>query len=247
MEITADGGYYFGLGVFETIAVEDGRPLFLREHLARMERGAAGLGLSMDAGREWEAARQMAAGMDRGAVKLILSEKNHLAEKRENPYGGAQYRQGVTAVYAGARRNSTSPLTYIKSLNYGDCILEKRTAGEKGAGEAVFLNERGELSEGTVSNLFLVRRDGSVVTPALGCGLLPGIVREKLLEHGFASEEVLFPEDVTEAEEAFLTNSLMGVMPLHRLGERVFEQREITERIMERYRKMAEEEKKRFG
>ena len=77
---------------------------------------------------------------------------------------------------------------------------------------------------------FLCRKAGRVVTPAKTCGLLPGVVRRLLLERlKTVSEAVIRPEDVPSFKEAFITNSLMGIMPLNRLGNVVFKEREITE------------------
>jgi branched-subunit amino acid aminotransferase/4-amino-4-deoxychorismate lyase len=75
----------------------------------------------------------------------------------------------------------------------------------------VFLNERGELTEGSRSNLF-VRRQGKLVTPPLSCGLLPGILRSKLIESGECAEEILYPYDLESADEIFLGNSLRGLI-----------------------------------
>ena len=76
-------------------------------------------------------------------------------------------------------RNDTSPLVGHKTMNYGDCILAHRAAAAAGMDERIFLNTRGQLAEGTVSNLFLVS-GGRLYTPALSCGLLPGVLRDYL-------------------------------------------------------------------
>ena len=77
---------------------------------------------------------------------------------RENTYTEQDYEQGFITGYANVRRNETSPLTYHKTLNYGDCILEKRRVKAEGIQEPVFLNTRGELSEGATTNVFFVKR-----------------------------------------------------------------------------------------
>ena len=244
-----DDGFYFGLGLFETVAVEQGRPLFLKEHLERLTRGMKLLGIRQrDPLRENGAAadlehtvRKWLSGhpMERGAFKLVVTEENLILRERKHTYGPDQYSRGLKADFSQVRRNSTSPLTYLKSLNYGDCILEKRKAREHGVDEPVFLNERGEIYSRALRNLFFVRGDGRVVTPRLECGLLPGVVRRILLEHGAARETVIRPEDLKEMKEAFLTNSLMGVMPVRELAGIVYREREVTGRIMAAYRKWA--------
>ena len=72
-----------------------------------------------------------------------------------------------------------------------------------------------------MSNVFFVR-NGSIVTPPVSCGLLPGIAREVLMERCDICEEILRPEDAAICEEMFLTNSLMGVVPVRRLGSHTF-------------------------
>jgi para-aminobenzoate synthetase/4-amino-4-deoxychorismate lyase len=89
---------------------------------------------------------------------------------------------------------------------------ESRRVARKGIDEVLFLNERGELTEGSRTNLF-VRRDGTLVTPPVSCGLLPGILRGKLIESGECVEDVLYPRDLETAGEIFLGNSLRGLMP----------------------------------
>jgi len=89
---------------------------------------------------------------------------------------------------------------------------ESRRVARGGVDEVVFLNERGELTEGSRSNLF-VRRNGNLVTPPISSGLLPGILRGKLLESGECTEEILHPHDLDTAEEIFLGNSLRGLIP----------------------------------
>tara|TARA_B100002051_G_C16686755_1_gene613062 strand:+ start:1045 stop:1359 length:315 start_codon:yes stop_codon:yes gene_type:complete len=86
-----------------------------------------------------------------------------------------------------------------------------RAALPEGVDEAILLNERGELCEGTITNLFL-KRDGTYLTPPCASGLLPGILREEMLETGAAREAVLQPEDLAQGE-VFMGNSLRGLIP----------------------------------
>jgi branched-subunit amino acid aminotransferase/4-amino-4-deoxychorismate lyase len=88
---------------------------------------------------------------------------------------------------------------------------ESARAMREGIDEIVFLNERGELTEGGRTNLF-VRKNGKLVTPPLACGLLPGILRGKLLESGECAEETLYLDDLDTAQEIYLGNSLRGLM-----------------------------------
>lgn len=81
-----------------------------------------------------------------------------------------------------------------------------------GSDEVIFLNERGEVTEGSRTNIF-VRIDGKFLTPALECGLLPGTFRAEILENGKAEEAVITMEDLARAEMVYLGNSVRGLMP----------------------------------
>ena len=232
-EITLDGGFQFGLGAFETIAVENGRPVFLQRHLNRLERAASFLGLGslqerkiteksvqdylQERSSQADPGGSLQAQLSHGALKIMLSEKNVVFQIRENHYTREMYEQGFVMDFSTVRRNETSPLVYHKTMNYADCILEKRAAAARGMQECIFLNTRGEITEGAVSNIFFVKQ-GQLFTPKVSCGLLPGIVREYLLDQKDVEETVIRPEDLPEFEECFVTNSLMGMMPVRCLG-----------------------------
>lgn len=229
MQITLDEGYQFGLGVFETVAMECGRPVFLDWHLERLLGSLKELGISGNiTEREVQeylisikAGEGPQAFLDHGVLKIMVSEKNNLFTMRENPYTPAKRRKGFRLVYSSVYRNETSPLVRHKTMNYGDCILEKRRAASLGADELIFRNSRGEICEGTTTNIFFVR-EGRLYTPPVFCGLLPGILRRFILEHFPVTECVIRAEDVPKMEECFVTNSLMGVMPVNCLGEKKF-------------------------
>ena len=236
MEIQLDEGFQFGLGAFETIAVVENHPVFLREHLKRLEGAQRFLGISQPVSETEVYAWISAHPMDNGALKIAVSKENRLFLPRENHYTEEMYDKGFTAGFAETRRNETSPLTGYKTMNYGDCILEKRRASDLGWDEAVFLNTRGEICEGTVSNIFFVK-DGNIYTPEKCCGILPGIMRGYLMENYTVEEGVFFPEDLGQFSECFVTNSLMGVMPVMQLGERVFERRGMADCLRKEYRR----------
>lgn len=90
-------------------------------------------------------------------------------QMRKNIYSEEDYAKGFVTDISKVRRNETSPLVYHKTLNYGDCILEKRAAAAAGINEKVFVNTKGQISEGTVSNIFFVRKN-MIYTPQLSCG-----------------------------------------------------------------------------
>ena len=169
-----------------------------------------------------------------GACKLTVSKENVVFQQRQNPYTDDIRKTGFVMDFSSVRRNETSPLTAYKTLNYGDCILENRQAHGLGMNERIFLNTKGQISEGTVSNIFFVR-SGKLYTPDLSCGLLPGILREYLCETENVEEAVIYPAELGQYEECFVTNSLMGIMPVNQLGEWKSESREVTNQLLKKY------------
>ncbi len=180
MKILLDEGYQFGLGVFETIAIEKNRPLFLDWHLERMSHSLRELGISQTVTERQVTEYLVSHRTDRAALKIMVSEKNILFTMRSNPYTAQRAEKGFRLLYSGVYRNETSPLVCHKTLNYGDCLLEKRRAALMDADELIFQNSRGEICEGTASNIFFVS-GGRLFTPSVSCGLLPGIVRRFVL------------------------------------------------------------------
>ena len=234
MEITLDEGYSFGLGAFETIAVKDGKLIFLDRHLRRLDRALHFLKIGTLDERGITEKHVKQQKLTDGACKLTVSKENVVFQQRKNPYTDDIRRTGFVMDFSSVRRNETSPLTAYKTLNYGDCILENRQAHGLGMNERIFLNTKGQISEGTVSNIFFVR-NGKLYTPDLSCGLLPGILREYLCETENVEEAVIYPAELGQYEECFVTNSLMGIMPVNQLGEWKSESREVTNQLLKKY------------
>lgn len=237
MDIKLDEGFLFGLGAFETVAVYGGCPVFLEQHLERLARGLEFLGISRRVTEE-EVYRFLRGQSlpSSGVLKIVVSEKNTLFLPRENPYKTEDYEKGFTVDFALSRQNETSRFVFHKTLNYGECIRERREAAARGLNEAVFLNSRGEICEGTASNIFFVR-NGQIVTPDISSGLLPGVMRGYLLERYDIREERLHGAEISRFDECFLANSLMGVMPVLKFGGRLFETRETADRLGEDYQR----------
>jgi len=228
-----DRGVLYGYGLFETMAVHSGRVLLVDRHLDRLTRSAPKLGLEITMGQD-EIINMItgvitANRIDEGYLRLTLTagsvapgpplQGSVFVQARSGiPYGRQQYQNGVAAGICAVRRNDTSPLVNFKTLNYLDNLLAREESRQRGWVEGLLLNTRGHLAEGTASNLFLVLR-GRLVTPDAESGLLPGIIRQVVLELAgevtFPCEErQVSPEELFLADEVFLTNSLMGIMPL---------------------------------
>lgn len=225
-----DAGLLYGEGVFETLRVTEGRALDVSRHLARLQSGAEALHIELTDGVETLAAaiRELAreaprpharlrvtvtAGIDGVATRLVTVQRYELP-------GEALRRGGVAVISArSARVDSTSPLCGIKSTSFLLYRLAANEAAAAGAYEALLVNERGELAEGSRTNVFAVI-DGLTVTPPLSSGALPGIARQRLLEAGLAVEAVVGKEQMARTEAMMLSNSLIGALPVASLDGR---------------------------
>lgn len=227
-------GLSFGKGIFETLQVMEGRVLFHEEHLERMLKSAAVLGLSFPVSLEETIVRGIALvqenGLENGALKIVLfqgTEKTHLAMLTDGRvYLPEQYEEGTSLCLATQKLNDTSPLAGHKTLNYWGNLLEKEKAGHRGFHDAIFLTTRNHVAETAVANIFWIA-EGNLWTPSLACGILPGIVREKVLEiAGSLGVSVRIGKyslrKIMHAEAVFITNSLMGIMPVARIEKTTF-------------------------
>ncbi len=233
-----DRGFTLGDGVFDTMRVIGGRAFRLDAHVARLLRAGAtiGIGSPLDpSGVEDAVAAVLEAnGLTDAVVRITLSrgvqsERGLLPHADASPslaivatpfagYPPEAYERGYHAVISAIRRNETSPLSRIKSCNYLDSVLARQEASAVGAEEALFLNTIGDLACGASSNLFVVR-GGAIATPPLESGALDGITRRVVLELAAElgipyGESPLRLEDLDSAREAFVTNSVAGVMPV---------------------------------
>ncbi len=235
-----DRGFLYGDGFFETTRISAGVALLLERHLERLANSCHETGFG--AGPDVPA---LAAGVEElirtndveeGYLRITVSRGRHQGRLTDleaaEPTTFAEARAmelpplealtpPIVLAPAAHRRNEASPIVRHKSLSYQDNILALAEGHRQGADEVYFLNSRGELTEGAISNLFLVR-DGTLRTPEVECGLLPGITRAVLLElctdEGIPVETGRYgEEDLLSAEEVFCTNSLRGVMPVGRV------------------------------
>jgi branched-subunit amino acid aminotransferase/4-amino-4-deoxychorismate lyase len=215
-----------GMGLFETVAVREGRLLDLVAHLTRLRDGAGRMRVPVpEEGALVPAMRKIAASVEGGCgwVKVIAGRTGTVAV-----FGGtmdpAEIGRPASAVLLRWRLSSRSPLAGLKSLNYAPYLLGAEEAARRGADEGIWCNARGHLAEGCTSNLVVVRQR-KIFTPGPGDGMLPGTVRELALR---AARELLYPvhegkvrlKRLETADEAFLTSSLRDVRPLVRFQDR---------------------------
>lgn len=229
-----DEGYSFGLGVFETMSVTNGRCIMLDDHMNRLFHGLDVLGITSDIDSKMISDAACDGHLNGRVLKVEVSEKNIIFSDRCNPYTDNERLRGFALNISSVRRNESSPLTYIKSLGYGDSILEKRKSKCNGFDEPLFLNSHGEICEGATTNIFFVR-NGKIYTPKQECGLLPGTVRKFLMDNFSIEEAVVCPKDLSQYSECFVSNSVLGIMPVIRIDNHMFENRKTADLMYKAY------------
>ena len=226
-----DRGFLYGEAVYENLRTYGGVPFLFDQHLRRLRRSAAFLGIPLEVSdreitKRLEATRSAAGTGSEHSLRLILTA---------GPEGGKPVllilvrpllplpvdpeREGVGVRLTGWRRTAGGGLPpEVKTNNLLVARLAVREAQAVGAHEALLTNAAGELTEGATSNVFAVR-DGAVLTPPLASGLLPGITR-RLVCRVFGKlgipcrETPLSPAALAGADEAFLTSSSREILPI---------------------------------
>jgi 4-amino-4-deoxychorismate lyase len=230
-----DEGYMFGLGAFETIAVCNNHPILLSYHLERLEKALQFFNIEQKVSEQQVTNFLLENPLSgNGVLKIMVSKENVTFTTRDNHYQPSDYEKGFTLDFSKVKRNETSPLVFHKTMNYGDNILEKRLATKRGIDEPIFVNTKNEICEGACSNLFFVK-DGKIFTPRLSCGLLAGTMRRYVMANFEVQETIITPEMIDSFEEIFLTNALMGIMPVAKWGEYTYSSHKVTTKILNRY------------
>jgi branched-chain amino acid aminotransferase len=243
-----DHGFLYGDGVYETIRSYGNRIFMRDQHLARLRRSADAIGLTIPIPeKDWpgllhEAMERNSVGHNGSDAYLRITISRGVGEiglnpalcptptvvimaKPLHPPARQQYEQGVSVIVAQTRRNLPSALSpHIKATNFLNNILAKREAIAAGVFDSVLLNWQDHVAECSVSNLFWVKA-GAVVTPSLDCGILDGITRDIVItlarEAGLPVQEGHFGIDaLQQAEECFLTNTSMEIMPVTMIEHR---------------------------
>jgi branched-chain amino acid aminotransferase group I len=266
-----DHGFLYGYGLFETMRAYRGDIFRLDRHLSRLYRSAEALGLThsviaSEAKQSLEAACRetlRANKLKEARVRLTVSAGEGdiipdpdscsaptvlITARSFTPPSPQEYERGFKAMLSSLRRDSQSPLSRLKSTSYLANILARGEAKAAGGDEGIVLNEKGCLAEGSVSNIFLVSK-GVLVTPSLESGILPGITREAVLEIARslnidAAEREVGLAELTQAEEAFVTSSLLEIMPLTWFDGKAIGAGKpggLTRKLMAAYRKLVDE------
>ncbi|GCE12378.1 aminodeoxychorismate synthase component I [Tengunoibacter tsumagoiensis] len=117
-----------------------------------------------------------------------------------------------TIILSSIRTHSRNRMLYHKTTDRTLYDRATRFAKENGHVDMIFLNERDEVTEGAISNIF-IEKDGHLFTPPIQCGLLNGIYRQRMLEsHATIEEKVLFVNDLVEAEKIYICNAIRGLV-----------------------------------
>jgi branched-chain amino acid aminotransferase len=237
-----DHGFLYGYGLFETMRAYNGHIFRLDSHLTRLLHSTESIGLAhtilttekgkqslkiacvetLEANRLKDARLRLTVSAGEGDMTpdpITCSSPTVLITARNvDPLPPEKYETGFRTILSSRRRNSQSPLSRLKSTCYMENILARIAARAAGCDEAILLNEQGYLAEGSITNIF-VASNRELITPSLESGVLPGITREVVLEIARAAniktlEGKVELKELIEAEEAFVTNSIMELMPL---------------------------------
>ena len=258
-----DRGLLYGYGLFETMRSYNGHVFYLDRHIARLVHSAGILGIrgALETQKlETGVSRTLKAnGLDDARIRLTVTagggDRSLTAvpaklttiitvEKLVFP-SPEIYSKGLSTSVVGIRRNSESPMCHLKALGYLENMLAHAEAVDNGSDEAILLNGDGFVAECSASNIFVVDA-GKIVTPPIEAGILPGITRGVVIELAAQlgiklAQEAVSVERLLNAEEVFITNSVIEIMPISAIdgrpvgsGSRV----KVTERLMEAYKKL---------
>ncbi|MXW43018.1 MAG: 4-amino-4-deoxychorismate lyase [Acidimicrobiia bacterium] len=221
-----DHGWLVGDAVFETLVIVRGMPFAISRHLERLTFSAQQMKIALPDTDELRQAMMDvtdANGLNEGRLRVTISSGT-------GPLGSARGHSEPTAIIAATPQtpwpqssavatmswsiNENSPLAGLKTVSYGANVRALSLAAAKGATEAIFPNTKGQLCEGTGSNVFLVHR-GQLITPSLASGCLAGVTRQLLIELTGAKEQDIPLPALAAAAEAFLCSTTRNIHPIH--------------------------------
>jgi branched-chain amino acid aminotransferase len=239
-----DHGFLYGDGIFETLRAYNGRVFKLDEHIERLLGSAKAIHLTIpldvseikevieraveiNALREAYIRMTVSRGTGEPGLDLGLCPVPTVVvyAKEMTGYPEEMYKRGVKVAIVGARRVSPRALDpRAKSCNFLNNIMARIEAESEGAVEGIMLSDDGYVTEGSTSNIFIVK-DGILITPPTDIGVLPGITRNTAInlagDSGIEFREEIFGKDeLYQAEECFLTNTSYEVMPVVQIDGR---------------------------
>jgi 4-amino-4-deoxychorismate lyase len=237
-----DHGFLYGLGVFETFRIYNGHPFLLDDHLERLNASLRVLNIEAEFARE-ESVKILEGLLAKNSLTDAYIRFNVSAGNGEIGLQTESYREPNVIVFAkplppagemsekkavllDLRRNTPEGAERLKSHHYLNNVLAKREAGSAMDTEGIFLTNDGFLAEGIVSNIFWYK-DDVLYTPAVETGILNGITRRFVIalarNAGIKVREGFYKkEEVEEAEEIFLTNSIQEIVPVTEFSGKSF-------------------------
>ena len=239
-----DHGFLYGDGIYETMRAYGGKFFLLKRHLSRLKHSADAISLKLpmrldkigDALNEALSINKLQEAyvrlhLSRGPGEigldpaLCVAPTMVIVAKPFHDYPVACYEQGVSVAIVTTRRNHPLALPpSVKGTNFLNNILAKIEAIHAGAYEGIMLNWEGYVAEGTISNIFMVKK-GVLYTPHLDTGILEGVTRDLVLRLAKRKkipvrEVMLRPKDLRASNECFITNTTMEIMPVTTIDEK---------------------------
>ena len=240
-----DHGFLYGDGIYETMRAYKGIVFMVDEHIKRLFRSGDLIKLKINLSHEGikkaiynslkknnlkDAYIRLSISRGQGEIgldpELCKKPTFVIIAKQFKEYPEELYLRGVKISIVKTRRNTPEALNpKIKSLNFLNNILAKIEAKEAGAYEAIMLNYKGYLTEGTITNIFFIK-DNSLFTPSIEAGILDGITRDLIIRvaerKGIKVTEGLYtPENIYDADETFITNTTLEILPVIKIDKNV--------------------------
>lgn len=248
-----DRGLHYGDGLFETMAVRGGRPLLWAEHMARLALGCTKLGIPVPSERQLAMeTKAVCDGLGEAVVKVIVTRgpgargyrvpdpvtPTRIVMASPRPaYPERNVTEGVSVRICTTRLACNPVLAGIKHLNRLEQIMARREWNDESVAEGLMLDMDDNVVEGIMSNVFLVK-DGTMTTPDLSrCGVA-GIMRGRIINLAKELQLPLVIRTVTlamvrEADELFLTNSLVGIWPIRQVEQQSFQAGPVARRLVQ--------------
>jgi branched-chain amino acid aminotransferase len=260
-----DSGFLYGAGLFETMRSRNGIVFALDDHLDRLFNSAKALGIPHKYERDYiiDAIVQTlnANELSDARIRLTLTggPTGVSAEKQKGtlvitatpfePYAAQYYEKGALAVLCQFRQNIADPICGHKTCNYLSRLLALDGARQRGAVESLWFTTDNHLAEGCVSNVFIVK-DSKVFTPPLATPVLPGIARKHVLQIAAENsveviEKDLVINDLLGADEVFITNTIMHILPIAAVEKHVVGDGKVgavTKKLTDEFKKVFESE-----
>ena len=259
-----DHGFLYGLGFFETFRTYKGQPIFLKEHLTRLQEALSAFRISFPYTAEQLvdviARLNEADDFQDGYFRLNVSAGEHeigLAPTRYEHPNVILFRKSLPQVVKAVEKTATILATRrnvpengeirFKGHHYGNNVFARFELPSLATQEGIFLTTEDFVAEGITSNVFWVK-GGTVYTPSLNTGILAGVTRSFVLRFvqplGYSVQEGQYDvKELLDAEECFITNAVQQIVPIRSLGDATFLGNEgpITKEIQRAYEQLIQQ------